>query len=239
MNYSGESNSQDCVSEIRLMCKATSNTYGINDITRRFNGALDEYFDLAFEADSGWSFDDVNQTTAAIATQTLTSGTNNYKISLFSGSATNILGMAVLDSSGDVQKITPEQIEFTKFETDYDTTNTGLPNTWTKFGDYVYLRPTPNYTRALGLRAYVERNPLYMTVSDTNKEPGTPKKHHMYLCRKTALPYLVENRLPNAGAIAALIQKDEADIKKYFATRDKSIPHRLKSFYESSENSNK
>jgi len=253
MQFNSDANSQDLVSEILTMSRATLVTYSINDITRRFNFALDDYFDLAFEADGPWPFDDINQSSAAIATQALTSGVNAYKISAFSGSATNILGVAILDSNGKVQTITPEdfsninrrpyQNEFPafpiEFEIDYDVTATGQPTYYTKFGNYIYLRPTPNYTNAAGLRAYVERNPLYMLPTDTNKEPGIPKKHQLYLCRKTALPYLLENSISNANAIAAQIMKDEMDIKKYFAQRDKSIDHHMVSSAARTENSSR
>jgi len=238
MNYNSESSNQDVVSEVLLMCKATIATYPLNDLTRRFNAALDEYFDLAFDSAGVWPFDDVNQSSAAIATQALTSGTNAYKISSFSGSVTNILGLTILDSDGNVRQMTPEDFDPNTFEQSYTTDDTGTPSYYTKFGDYIRVRVTPNYTNASGLRAYVERNPLYMTFSDTNKEPGVPKKHHMYLCRKTALPYLVENNMRHASAIAQLIQQDEREIQEYYAYRDKATPQRFTVDFNGS-NSNK
>lgn len=222
-------NSQDCVTEILAICGATTNTYSLNDITRRFNSALDNYFDIALEADGPWPFDDFNQSSAAIVTQNLFSGTNSYKISSFDGSAIGVFGVTVLDSNGVIQKLTSEN--FTEievdFETNYSTANTGVPTHYTKFGDYLYLRNTPNYSINAGLRGYTERDPLYMAANDTTKEPGVPKKHHMWLCRSAALPYLIEKRLPQTQAIAQLVEMGKQDIQRYFSRREKDIVHRL------------
>lgn len=232
-------NSQDCVTEILSICGATTNTYSLNDITRRFNSALDDYFDIALEADGTWPFDDFNQSSSAIVTQNLASGTNVYKISSFDGSAIGIFGISILKDDGTVKKLDPEnftEIE-AKFEIDYDTSNTGEPTHYTKFGNFLYVRPTPNYSETNGLRAYTERDPLYMTAADTTKEPGVPKKHHMWLCRATALPYLIEKRLPQVQAIAQIVELGKQDIQRYYSRRGKDTPSRITSY--ASKHSNK
>lgn len=229
MQYNSNSNNEDCVSEVLDICGATTNTYSLNKLTRRFNRALDDYFDIAFEADGTWPFDDFNQSSAAIVTQSLVSGTKTYKISSFDGSAIGIFGISILKDDGTVKKLEPEnftEIEV-EFESLYDTSNTGEPTHYAKFGDFLYLRPTPNYNETNGLRAYTERDPLYMASNDTTKEPGVPKKHHMWLCRKTALPYLIEKRLPQTQAIAQLVAEGEIDIMRYFSRREKDVVHRM------------
>lgn len=227
MNYNSDANSQDCVSEVLAICGATTATYPVNDITRRFNAALDAYFDLAIDSAGPWPMDDNNQASAALVTQNLVSGTNAYKIKSFSGSVVGVLGVYALDDNATSHKLTGEDFLELDFDKDYSTSWVGAPSYYTLYGDFIYLRPTPNYNETNGLRVFVNRAPLYMLTTDTGKEPGIPKAHHFYLCRKTALPYLIEKRLPQAVAIAQLITKDEDDIRRYYARRDKATVHRL------------
>jgi hypothetical protein len=107
------------------------------------------------------------------------------------------------------------------------TTASGEPTHYALFGNFIYLRPKPNYNETNGLRVFGDRNPLYMLTTDTIKEPGVPKKHQMYLCRKAALPFLIAKKLPQMPSVAALIQKDEEDIKRFYARRDKTKVARL------------
>jgi hypothetical protein len=235
MQYNSESNSEDCISEILAICNATIVTYTANDITRRFNRGMDDYWDIAMNNQGAWPFDDTNQTTSAIVTQDLVSGTNKYKISAFTGSAVGILGVSILDSDAVVHPLAKEEFYQVQFESDYATTNTGTPAYYLLYGNWIYLRATPDYNETNGLRVYADRDPLYMSPSDTTKEPGVPKKHHLYLCRKAALPYLIEKKLKHMSAIAQLIKKDEQEIKRYYARRDKTLTNRLTSWFNSSK----
>ena len=56
-----------------------------------------------------------------------------------------------------------------------------------------------------------------------NKEPGIPVIHHPYLARMTSLDFLIEKKLPQMGAIAQLIQKDEQNILDYWQNRDRDL----------------
>ena len=179
MTYQSDSNGNDCITEVLAICGATTNTYSVNNITRRFNLALDSYFDIAQDAAGNWPFDDVNQTDSGISTQDIVSGTNKYKISSFTGSAVNIHGVTILDSNGTLRTPSKENFLEVDFETDYSTTYTGTPSYYLLYGNWIYLRPSPNYSETAGLRVYSDRTPLYMLPADTTKEPGVPKKHHL------------------------------------------------------------
>lgn len=241
MQYSGHASAQDCVSEIRALCSATSNTYPINDITRRFNAALDRYFEIAHESDQGWPVEDLNQSDVAILPTNLTSGTNKYKISSITGTALNILKVGILDDNASPHLLTPEKFEEVDFDISYATTSVGTPSYYTLYGDYLYVRPTPNYTEANGLRIFADRAPLYMSVTDTTKIPGVAPKyeHYMFLCRFTALPYLIKNLPKEAAAVAQQIQQDEREIARFFSRRQKNTPRRITSFYSDPNNSNR
>jgi len=138
------------------------------------NDALDWYFQLAFEADSEWTFDDINNTNPPIDTQNLVSGTNRYKVSSFTEKIFKLLKLEVLDSSGAGQSLTPETMDILgtssgaqsgvisglssqSFQEAYLNAPSGVPTHYVKYGDFIYLRPKPNYSYASGLKAYFNR----------------------------------------------------------------------------------
>lgn len=229
MQFNSHATNQDCVSEVLKTCGATTNTYPLVDITRRFNAALDEYFALAFKSDKGWPFDDANQTSAPLETQNIVSGTNNYKFSAFTSSVLTLNKLQIKNNSNEIVALTPETIESLEngFEETYTTNTTGTPTHYLKFGDFIYLRPTPNFSMTAGLRALVNRVPLYMASTDTTKVPGVPLIHHTYLCRKASLPFLIEKNLPQLTAVSAQILNDERAIMSYWGNRNEDMPRRI------------
>ena len=223
MQYNGHAQNQDCVSEILKICKATTGKYPINDITRRFNEALDRYFHLAFEAGGDLGFDDANQSSEPLQTLDIASGTNKYQISTLTSELLQCFQIEFLDSGGIGLKGIPETIDqlpgsFTEL---YKTTIQGVPTFYLRYGGFLYIRSTPNYTKTGGIKFYFNRPATRMLYSDTTKVPGIPTIHHMYLCRKTALPYLIENSMSNKNDIAAQILQDEDQIAEFFDHRNK------------------
>src|ERR1044071_4485369 len=209
MQYNSHATNQDCVSEVLKICGATTSTYALVDITRRFNAALDDYFALVFKADKRWQFDDLNETTAPIVTQNIVSGTNSYKLSDFSSTPDklNLTKLEILDSNDNQLSLIPETMDdlTDSFGKVYSTSVTGTPTNYLKLGIFIYLRPTPNYNKTNGLKGFANRAALYMASTDTTKVPGVPVIHHTYLCRKAALPFLIEKTLPQVNGVAAEI----------------------------------
>ena len=245
MVYNSHASSLDCVSEILKICNCTVTNYPLNDITRRFNSALDWYFGLAFKSDGRWNFDDINETSPPIDEQNLVSGTNRYKFGTFTETVINLLRLEILtaDAKGKtliqetiqslgVGDIAPESgsiggINEQSFHELYLSPASGTPTHYCKYGDFVYLRPSPNYAETDGLKAYFSRPAAYMAATDTTKVPGVSVMHHDILCRKAALPYLIENNQPSGGAIAQLLIEDKQTILDYFARRGEDMKNRL------------
>ena len=101
LQYNSEANDQDCVSEVLAICgDITTNDYPIEEITRRFNFALDTYFSWAFEADGQMPYDDFNETSPPIESQDIVSGTNRYQLEDFTNKVQNIIKVELLDSDG-------------------------------------------------------------------------------------------------------------------------------------------
>jgi hypothetical protein len=294
--------------EITRITGANPTVYSNKARIARLNAALDRYWSVATETANEGTFDDTNRTGLPVETQNIVSGTNNYKISSFTNKVLQLLKMAVLDDSAVEHDLVREEFDdLEDFKQLYTTSTTGTPSHWTKMGDYIYLRPSPNFSETGGLRAYVNRElskydfvsftvtqatpavfsatghglvagdaiiletdgtlltgltadtvvyyviaaglttgafEVSTTIGGTavnttstqtgnhkfikvSKEPGIPVVHHNYLARYASLPYLIEKMLPIKNDISALIQVDERDIKKYWATTDKEITNRM------------
>ena len=148
------------IDEVLRITGTTSTVYSNKSIISRLNNALDSYWKLASDATPKGTFDDTNQTSLPVETQNITSGTNAYKISSFTNEVLQILKMARLDDDGLECDLVREEFENLEdfnelYSTDSD--DQGIPEYWTKMGDYIYLRPCPNYSETSGLRAYVNR----------------------------------------------------------------------------------
>ena len=147
------------IHEVFRICGANANTYTIRDIISRVNSALDRFCHIAFQVDGRWSFDDINESSSPIDTQNIVSGTNEYKFGDFTEKIINLIKLTVLDGDAVEHSLTVESMDslsqpFTEL---YKSSNTGTPTHYLKYGDFIYLRPYPDYSEANGLRAYFNR----------------------------------------------------------------------------------
>lgn len=166
------------VQTLDRLCSSTVNTYSFKDKATDLNDALDWYCELAFMADGQWSFDDINQTSPPIDTQSIVSGTNRYKFGSFTEKIINLIRLEALDGSGNPLFLIPETFDTIgsptigaqsgrisginggTFQEWYLNAPSGTPTHYIKFGDFVYLRPKPDYNYAPGLKAYFNRQAL-------------------------------------------------------------------------------
>ena len=245
--YNSDSDSQDCVSIILDKSGAKSvEVYPLKRITRDFNASMDKYFTWAFEVDGRWNYDDFNESSPPIDTQSIVSGTNRYKFSDFTEKIINVLRIEVLDSDGKGIHLTPEiwtnldqpvnsapasgrlnYITADTFQELYVNADSGKPTHYCKYGNFVYLRPKPNYDYADGLLAYFNRPAVYMASTDTTDIPGIVLTHIPLVCEMAA------NEFKHAKGIISLAEKlaFETYVKEivqwHFSHRDKDIPNRI------------
>jgi len=187
--------------EIDRICGSTSSTYSSEAKTARVNSALDRYLQIAFKADNRWNFDDINETSPPIDTQNLVSGTNRYKLSDFTEKIHNLIRLEVLTSAGKGRYLIPEMISDLRdpenyhyesgrvgyinnntFQDLYLDPQSGTPTHYIKYGDFIYLRPSPNYNETDGLKAYFNRpaskfNFTRVTFTDANPAVFTSTGH--------------------------------------------------------------
>ena len=154
--------SQDSIiDEINRICGTTNEVYSNRLKISRVNQALDRYWKIVSDTAPKGTFDDTGRTSAPIETQNLVDGTNTYKISDFTNEVLQILKIAILKDDGEteIDLIHEEFDDYNEFLQWYstDVADKGEPTHWTVMGDYIYLRPTPNYSETNGLRAYINR----------------------------------------------------------------------------------
>ena len=245
MQFNSHADQQDCVSEINKICKTNTTSYPLKDIARRFNHALDRYFEIAFEAYGRWNFDDITQTSPPIDSQNIVSGTNRYKIATFTGKVARVIRVEVLNSAGKGLSLIPELLSdldevslghetgrvsgigTDTFQERYVNASSGVPTHYIKYGDFIYLRPNPNYAYTAGLLCYFNRSATHLASTATTTAPGVYEGHIKYLCRLASLPYLIENGKPNKEDVKQQIAIDEIAIKEYFSSRDEDVRNNM------------
>jgi len=295
--------------ETLRICGVTNAVYTNYAMVARANQALDKYWQLASDTAPRGTFDDVNHTSIPVETQSLVAGTNAYKFSDFTNEVLQVLKVSALDEDAKEMDLYREEFEhLDDFVELYSTDvgDRGTPQYWTKMGDYIYVRPAPDYAEANGLRCYVNRElskfawvtfgstfatdkidavahglsnndaiiletdgadlPSGLTAdtvvyyvinknaddfevsttiggtkvsladdgsgnhkfTEVSKVPGIPVIHHDYLARYAALPFLIEKKLPQSGAISQRIFADEQAIMDYWANRGRELRTRIR-----------
>lgn len=234
-SYNSDSDSQDCVSIILDRAGANTNNYPLKRITRDFNAVMDMYFAWAFEVDGRWPYDDVNETSPPIDKQNLVSGTNRYKFSDFTEKVINLIKLEALDSDGNEIELIPESFnKLSSFEELYIQADSGTPTHYCKYGDFIYLRPNPNYAKTDGLVAYFNRPATYMASDDTTDIPGVVFTHIPLVCELTAIRFKHDKEIISLNERAAIEARAEKIVKNHFARRNKDekqvLKSRIKSF---------
>jgi len=178
MKYFEPISKQSIFNKINKICTTTNKVYLNIDKIQNINSALDSYWFLAVNAASKASFDDTGQTSLPVETQDLADGTNAYKMASFTNEVLQLLKLAVLDADAEEIDLIREDFDNIEdfnelYSTDSDDRDT--PAYWTKMGDYIYVRPCPDYDETGGLRAYVNRELIklsFTTFTITVADPG-------------------------------------------------------------------
>jgi hypothetical protein len=242
MKFNSDSDDQDVVSTILDKAEATTNVYPLKRITRNFNAALDMYFGWAFEADGRWNFDDLGQSSPPIETQNIVSGTNRYKISDFTSDIIDVLRVEVLTPAGKGRYVEPETLGRLEevvnptntsgrvsnyvadtFQDLYLDANSGTPTHYIKYGNFIYLRPKPDYNETDGLKIYFHRPAIYMASTDTTDTPGVPVTHHPILCELAANMFKYDKKMISFEERVQYENYAKRVVQDHFANRSKDI----------------
>lgn len=178
MKYFEPISENSIIDAVNRICGTTNESFPNKEKLAHISDALDMYFYLAAESAPQGSFDDTGNASAPIEKQDLVAGTNAYQVSDFTNKVLSLVRVSILNEDGKELELFYEDFDDT-FEFDQlystDADQRGTPTYWTKLGDFIYLRPCPDYAETDGLRAYVARElvkPSFVTCTITEATPG-------------------------------------------------------------------
>ena len=214
------------VDEINNICNTDNNSYSLVAKTRRVNQALDRFYQLVYELDKNWYFDDDANTTIPSATQDLNSGSNTY---FFDSGILQLKGVYVKDPNGVYNELTQDE---TNLDFTLPASNSGTPTKYRLFGANIILNPVPNYNSSSGLKVVFTRRLVQFASTNTTEDPGIPLIFHPWLAQYASLPFLIEKQLSQKNDIAVSILEGEKEIKKFMANRNKTTTPKMKARVE-------
>lgn len=225
LQFSDTTNRRGVIELIDDILGTDSTQYSTAKKTRDVNLALDRAFALIFSAGGTWQFDDSNQTDYPIITTNIVSGQRDYS---FTTDANNnlileVFRVLVSDENGNFNDILPVDVSSKYAPVGFtDGNNTGgLPNSYDKLGNGIFLDPIPNYNRTGGLKVYINREASYFTTTDTTKKAGFAGLFHEYLALLPAYKYARDNAMSIANSLKNDVAEMENAIIDYYKSREK------------------
>lgn len=196
------------------MVDADSTTWPITKFIRSANFALDAIVRKILTVNGRWQWADSNDTTLSTVTTALVSGQADYTLA---DSALIVRRVRVKDVNGTYRTLTPlDKRDLTDDVID----GSGAPTGYDKNGRSIILHPTPNYGATAGVEVTVQVGSNYFAVSDTTKEPGIDSIFQRYISLYPARDYAMKYAKDKVSIIDVDIQRLDAEVKEFYATRD-------------------
>lgn len=202
MKYFEPISQESIIDDINTLANSTNESYSNKRKIKNINEALDMYWFYAAESAPQFTFDDTGKSSSPLETQNLEIGKNDYKMTAFTNEVLQILRVSVLDSDGTERDLFYQSFEnILEFNENYstDSNDRGTPDRWTKFGDFIYVSPTPDYAKTSGLRVYVSRELSKLTYTSfvvTIATPGVVTATAHGLSNNDGLLLMTDNALP-------------------------------------------
>lgn len=173
MQFNGNANKDDIVSDCYFWTGANSISYPIEDITRNANRALDKLVPLLQRSDGRWKWQDTNKSTVPFFTDNLVANQEDYNIS---ATPLKIHHVRIKDTAGNW--VTLDVVDRSELTDGQLTATAGDPKRCYFIGTQIYLNPKPSYASSEGLEIYAQEGASYFVKTDTTKEPGIPSQFH-------------------------------------------------------------
>lgn len=225
----------------------SGNATRLAEFTADINLALDRVLALIFQVGGTWQFDDSNQTDYPIISTNLVTGQRDYSFTSDQNGnlILEIYKVMVADPTGVFHEIFPVDVESGRAPTNYDSGLNvgGIPNTYDKLANGIFLDPPSTYNSTLGLKIYVSREGSYFTSSDTTKKPGFAGLFHEYLALRPSWKYAARKDMSIAGGrlrngsftgLALDVNDMENDIQEFYKSRQKDTQKVLRPIRKSS-----
>ncbi len=104
---------------------------------------------------------------------------------------------------------------------------TGIPTTYDKTGNGIFLDLIPSYNRTGGLKVFINREGSYFSTSDTTKKPGFAGLFHEYLALRPSYQYARTKQLPQMVSLQNDMLRMETDIETYYGKRERDTERKL------------
>lgn len=209
----------------------TGNATRLAEFTSDVNLALDDVLSTIFEVGGTWQFDDSNHTDYPIITTNIVSGQRDYTfVTDEQGNLIlDIYKVMVADEQGNFSEIIPVDQQSRLSPPGYNDGNntTGLPNTYDKTANGIFLDAIPNYNRTGGLKVFINREGSYFATTDTTKKPGFAGLFHEYLALRPSYQYAYRNGLENTKLLKQEMLEMEDKIRNYYKAREKDVQKTL------------
>ena len=191
----------------------------LKQVTAMINAGFDMIMPRLLSYTDYIRWDDLNHTDKPVGTLTITSGQGDYKITEDDNSldVLNFTAVSILTSTTATEytALTRMTLDDPRAEEAISPSpdTTGVPTHWLENGNKIYLYPEPDYTKALGLKVFFEREQSYFASTDTTKEPGIPRPFHELLALYAALEWNMVNRSDDGNLISQLKERIETKNK--------------------------
>lgn len=230
MQYSDTALQQGIVQSIDFNCDTSATLFPLAQKVRLVNKWYNKVVAIILDCDGRWQFDDTNATDLPIATTTLVASQQDYTIDT---TFLRILRVEVLNYAGVWVKLEPlDQVDIYDQGLVEFLKTPGMPKYYDVQGSSIFLYPKPDagvsVTLAAGLKAYFQRNVSYFVAGDTTKVPGFASIFHEFLALGASYDWCVKKQLPQKKDIADQLEMMEADMRTFFAVRNKDDKPRLR-----------
>jgi len=179
MRIRDDSNQYNSLYHLALSwARLNSTDYTFEEFVRDANLSLNEVSAVIMEFDNTWQWQDFNlvdgddNPVMNIAYSDLEAGQDNYPLSI---SHLKISRIRIKDRNGNYTTLRPKD---RRQQSDTLLNATGDPREYDKFGNLIFLLPTPNYSYERGIEMQYQGLPVYFTPDDTTKEPGYNPQFH-------------------------------------------------------------
>ena len=205
----------------------TGNATRLAQWTGSVNLAIDKVFHIIFSADGRWQFDDRNHTDYPELTANLVASQRDYPFTTDDNSnfILAIHKVAILPSATATRYVELTPVDALNDDNspivENDTSITGVPDSYDKTANGIFLDPIPSYSATNGLKLFISREGSYFTTSDTTKYPGFAGLYHEYLVLEPAYRYARANRLDVQETLKRDLLEMERQIIEYYSRRNK------------------
>jgi len=222
--FSDTSTGLGILQQVRVMARVDATQWPTANVVNSCNNWLNHIFTRGKVLDRRFQLDDTNHTKLPRGTTNLVANQSEYSFLTDEqgNRITNLTRIDILDASGLWRQLVPmDQAQIGGIALDEWNKTANLPLYYDKVADNVVrLYPKPATSVTAGIKYYFQRSPSYFVATDTTKQPGVADDLHRGFVVASAYDVAFTLGLPNLQALSVELQKEEAVIDEYFASRE-------------------